>query len=72
MLSSLPCHRQYRVWSVVGIFYMRKVEDVSVKEQVYGNFQIPRNCGRTENVQLVCTRPFFPPPMHEQGYTPFI
>ena len=51
---------------------MREVEDVSVTEQVYGNFQIPRNRGRTENVQMVCTRPFFSPPMHEQGYTPFI
>ena len=37
---------------------MREVEDVSVTEQVYGNFQIPRNHGRTEMCNWCVQGPF--------------
>ena len=33
--------------------------EVSVTEHIYGNFQIPRNPGKTEHAQTVCTRLFF-------------
>ena len=44
--------RPHREWSVPDRFYMGAcLAEVSVMEQIYGNFQIPRNPGGTEHAQ---------------------